>query len=64
MKIEWTQEKKDETIKRIEEWLLKHHADSGEMMMQDDACQIDSMNLLTDLVDDVIKPTTDDEEEL
>lgn len=62
MKIEWTHEKKEQVIHRLTIWLLKHRATSGEMMAQDDECQIHAHELLEDLVDDVIKPTTDDED--
>ncbi len=62
MKIEWTTKKLSQVTNTIELWLIKHHAYSGEMIMQDDDCIIDSPELISHLVDDIIKPTTDDEE--
>lgn len=61
MKIEWTEEKKEAVIKRLTEWLIEHRASSGEMMYQNDECQIDAIEILSDLVDDIIKPITEDD---
>jgi len=63
MKIKWTPEKKDQVCKMLEDWLIEHNAHSGEMMQQDDNCQTDAIDLLSDIVDDIIKPTTEDEED-
>ncbi len=60
MKIEWTQEKKDEVCKRLEKWLVEHGASAGEVIAQDDDCQIDAPNLIGELVDEVIHPITED----
>lgn len=54
--IIWTQEKKDKCVDLIEKWLQKYDAQSGEMIMQNDDCQIYASVLISDLVDDVIKP--------
>lgn len=62
MKIEWTQEMKDAVCKKIEEWITEHGspATSGEGINQDDDCQIDSIELISDLVDDIIHPEIED----
>lgn len=56
LKIEWTPEKKDAVCDAIEKWLRKHGAWGGEMIMQDDDCQIYAPDLISDIVDDIIKP--------
>ena len=63
MKIEWTPEKRIEVCDVLSEWLIKHNACSGECICQDDDCIIDAPELISTLVDDIIKPTTEDEEE-
>jgi len=55
--IEWTPEKKEAIIQKLEEWIHEYNAHSGEHIMQDDRCQIHAPELLSDLVDDIIKPT-------
>jgi len=62
MEIVWTHEKQDEVCERLDKWLMAHHAYSGEMMQQDDDCQTDAINILSELVDEIIKPSTEDEE--
>ena len=61
--IEWTPEKKEATIKAIEQWIIEHDASSGEHIMQSDGCIISAPELLSDLVDDIIKPTWSWDEE-
>jgi hypothetical protein len=61
LKIEWTQEKKDAVCDMLDKWLKKHGAWGGEMIMQDDNCQIYASSLISDMVDDVIKPELVDE---
>ena len=60
--INWTQEKKDAVCEMLDKWLKKHRAHAGEMIMQDDDCQIYAPVLLSDLVDDIIKPELVDED--
>jgi len=54
--INWTPEKKDAVCAEIEKWIIKYGAYSGEKLMQDDDCQIEAPVLLADLVDDIIEP--------
>lgn len=56
LKIEWTQEKKDAVCAMLEEWLQKHGAWGGEMIMQDDDCQIEAPVLISDIVDEILQP--------
>lgn len=61
--IEWTPEKKEAAIKKLEEWIHKYQAHSGEKIMQDDECQIHAPELISDLVDDIIKPSVNWDED-
>jgi len=54
--IKWTDEKKEKTILAIEAWIKEHGAAMGEIIMQSDSCIISAPELLSDLVDDIIKP--------
>lgn len=58
--IIWTQEKKDAVCEKIEKWIKKYGAWGGEMIMQDDNCQIYASVLISDIVDDIIKPELSD----
>ncbi len=60
--IEWTPEKKEAVIKMLDEWIRLHGATSGEHIMQSDGCIISSPELLSDLVDEIIKPKYSDED--
>ena len=62
IKIEWTQEKKDAVCEMLDKWLKKYGAFAGEMIMQDDDCQIYAPSLISDMVDDIIHPEYVDEE--
>jgi hypothetical protein len=61
LKINWTDEKLQAVKIALEEWIVKHGAHSGEMIMQDDDCQIEAPVFLADLVDNIIKPEMIDE---
>jgi hypothetical protein len=61
LRIDWTPEKKDAVVMAIDRWLKKHNAWGGEMIMQDDDCQIEAPVLISDLVDDIIKPEIKEE---
>lgn len=54
--IEVTQEKKDKVFESIIEWCKKHNHFSGEGICQNDDCIIDSPELISSIVDDIIKP--------
>lgn len=54
--ITWTDEKKEAVIQKIDEWIKKYHAGAGEVIMQSDNCIIYAPVLMSDLVDDIIKP--------
>lgn len=56
IRIQWTTEKKEAVIQRLDKWLKKYNAHSGEMIMQDDDCQVYAPDFLSDIVDDIIKP--------
>lgn len=56
LKINWTPEKKEDVIRAIEYWLLKHDAGAGEVIMQSDDCIITAPELLSDIVDEIIQP--------
>jgi hypothetical protein len=60
MKIEWTPEKRIHVCDILSEWLIEHGASSGETIMQDDDCQLDAPELLSNIVDNVIKPIIED----
>lgn len=55
-KIEWTDEKRKAVCDEIEKWINKYGAGAGEVIMQSDNCLIYAPELLSDLVDDIIKP--------
>ena len=59
----WTEEKKEAVIKALENWIIKHRAVAGEVIMQSDDCIIYAPELISDIVDDIIKPEYDYEEE-
>ena len=61
--ISWTQEKKDLVINAIENWIRKYHATAGEVIMQSDDCIISAPDLLSDIIDDIIKPEVDFKDE-
>ncbi len=63
VEINWTQEKKDQVIAAIEKWIREHDATAGEVIMQSDDCIITAPELLSDIVDDIIKPTREWDEE-
>jgi len=56
IKINWTPEKKEQVIKAIDAWIKEHGASAGEVIMQSDDCTITAPELLSDIVDDIIKP--------
>jgi len=62
MEIEWTPEKKDAVCAYLDKKLKELDADCGEMIQQSDRCQEEAINILSDLVDDIIKPETEEEE--
>ncbi len=54
-------------LDKIVEWMenKNHYAShSGEGIMQDDNCTIDSSELISDIVDDYLKPKSIDNEEI
>lgn len=59
----WTDEKKEAVIKALEKWIIKHRAVAGEVIMQNDDCLIEAPDLISDIVDDIIKPEYDYEED-
>ena len=61
--FKWTPEKKEAVIKKIEEWIIKNGGTAGEIIMQSDRCIISAPVLLSDLVDDIIQPDVDYEDE-
>lgn len=61
--IEWTQEKKDKVVIAIHNWIMANGATAGEVIMQSDSCIISAPELLSDIVDDIIKPKYVDDEE-
>lgn len=55
--ISVTAQKQQEVFNRLVEWCKKHGAWSGESIMQTDDPQIDAAPFLSDLVDEVLKPS-------
>lgn len=45
---------KQEVFDAIINWVRKHDAWSGEILCQDDDCQIEAPQLLADIVDDIL----------
>lgn len=54
--IKINKEKRKKVIKALLTWMEKYNAYSGEMIAQDDNCQIYSSVLIADIVDDILKP--------
>lgn len=54
--INWTDEKKQAVIEKIDAWIRKHDATAGEVIMQSDECIISAPEILSELVDDIIQP--------
>ena len=48
--------KKDQLWEAIEKWIRKHDATMGEIIMQSDDCILSAPELLTEIVDEIIKP--------
>jgi len=63
MIITWTPEKKDAVCKYLDTKLKELDVDCGEMMQQSDKCQEEAINILSDLVDEIIKPEMEEEAE-
>jgi len=55
--------KKDQLWEAIERWIRKHDATMGEVIMQSDKCLLSAPELLTEIVDEIIKPEVIWEEE-
>ena len=60
--INWTQLKRNTVCDKLEEWIKKYDAYLGEHIMQDDNCQIYAPVLLSEIVDEIIKPERSDNE--
>ena len=63
--INYSQETADAVLDKIIEWMCKksHSASTcGEGIMQDDNCQTDAPELISDIVDDILKPKCLDDE--
>jgi hypothetical protein len=56
IEINWTQEKKDAVCAKIEKWIREYDATAGESIMQSDKFIISAPEMLSDIVDDIIKP--------
>lgn len=56
IEIIWTPQKKILVLEAIEKWIREHDATAGEVIMQSDDCIISAPELLSDIVDDIIKP--------
>lgn len=59
LKIDWTEEKKSKVLKMIEDWIQEHGVTCGESVQQCDGPSIDSVNIMSDIVD-VVEPTDDE----
>lgn len=57
MKHTYTEEQKEKIAQMLFDFLRKHNCFGGEHFMQDDDCQIDSIDFMSDLAD--IKDVTD-----
>ena len=65
--INYSQEVADQVLNKVIEWMehKNHYASySGEALFQDDDCIIDAPELISDIVDGILKPIClNDEEE-
>jgi len=67
MKVDfgWTQDKREAVVDAVEAWLIKMGAFHGETIQQSDRCAEKLPEFMADLVDDIIKPKVDwDDEDL
>lgn len=53
--VDITEEKKDQIVEAVLKWCIEHECTSGEMLCQDDDCIIDAPELLSDIIDDILK---------
>jgi len=49
--INWTPDKKEEVILTVEKYILKCNATCGETVQQSDRCQVEAIELFSDLAD-------------
>ena len=63
VKIDITEEKKTLVFEKILEWCKNHDCISGEKLCQNDECNIDSPDLLSDIIDNVLKFESEWDEE-
>jgi hypothetical protein len=61
--VEITKKKKDLIVKKILEFCESHNCTSGEHLQQNDECLLDAPDLLSDIIDNVLKFETTWEEE-
>lgn len=54
--IHWTDEKLEKVKTYLDNWIKKHEAFAGEVIMQNDDCLIYAPELIAEIVDDVLKP--------
>lgn len=54
--LHFTPDVKEQIAAKLAEWIKQHGAISGEIIMQDDNCMIYAPVLISDLVDNIIKP--------
>lgn len=55
-KINYSQETADAVLNKIIEWVEQNGAISEEIIMQSDECIISAPEILSDIVDDILKP--------
>jgi hypothetical protein len=56
-KVDLSEEAKDKIVQKILDWMQKYKISCGESVQQTDWGQMESPNLVSDIIDDILKPT-------
>lgn len=56
-KVDLSEEAKDKIVQKILDWMQKYKISCGESVQQTDDGIIESPNLVSDIIDDILKPT-------
>lgn len=62
-KVDLTQEDKDKIVQKILDWMVKYKICCGESVQQTDDGIIESPNLVSDIIDNVLKLTPVDQQD-
>lgn len=62
-KVDLTQEDKDKIVQKILDWMVEYKISCGESLHQTDNGLLESPNLVSDIIDNVLKPTPVDQQD-